>query len=95
VELGCSFGPLDDTFSLKNLSNFFELRRKVTLRKPDLTQALDIAEFFTSFLKQYDRLGETQSTLKQSDLMNDIHSGLCLAISEFVFCSHDDERTGG
>lgn len=53
-------------------SNLLEGVRDVPRLEPDLADAMDVGELLTAALEQDDRLGETEATLEQADLVHHV-----------------------
>ena len=72
-DTGC-FISVEQSFSFKHLSDFLERLSNLPSRESYLSQSRDVAEFLAIIFQQDDGTGESQPTLEQPRLVNDIHS---------------------
>jgi hypothetical protein len=56
-----------------------------------MSEPLYVAELRASLFQEYDCLREPESSLKQSSLVDDVHSCLHAAISHLILSSHDEQ----
>src|SRR5437879_5386171 len=86
---------LNQPLAFENTPNFFKGRLNVAFRKPNLAQAVNVAEFLAAFLQEDDGFRETKLALEKSSLMNDIHARMQFRVSLFVLASQNQESDCG
>ena len=76
---------------LKDTPHFLVCRSDVALWEPDLAQTLNVGERLAPGLQEDDRSLETEATLEEPGLVNDVHPSLPRAICPLVFRSEYEE----
>src|SRR5258706_4797527 len=72
-------------------SDLFERGSYVSPRKPYLSESLYVVELRASLFQEYDCLCESESSLKQSSLVDDVHSCLHPAVGHLILGGHDEQ----
>ena len=80
---------LGQLFAFKDRANFFKLGPDVFLRESNLSEPMDVGKLLATILDKNDSAAKSDSSLKQSNFMNDVFSGSHLPVGLFILSGHN------